>query len=299
MAMKTKGYRYAIRDGFVGIFRHPLVLIASITTMMMLLYMTACFFAFSTNINHLVNIAGQQPPVEIVFKTTADGAMARQLDSVLEESDAVVFHELYTPEQNFENFKKNIGRDELYEGFDYKNRIPYTIQVRLKDPSTGEQFREEVKNFPAVSEVHLEQGVMEFLSKLKVQVNILSSVVFVALSLITIFIISNMTRVAALARSQEINIMKYLGATNRFIRIPFVLQGMIVGFIGATLAGVAYAVTYMALYNRFKVSDLMSHSFSLISPWQLLPLGCILIVLVGLMLGGLTSALSVRKHTFV
>lgn len=299
MAIKTKGYRYAIRDGFVGIFRHPLVLIASITTMMMLLYITACFFAFSTNINHLVNIAGQQPPIEIIFKTTATEAMAKQLDSILEDSEVVIYHQLYSPQENFENFKQNIGRDELYKGFDYKNRIPYTIQVRLNNPAAGDQFREEIKQFPSVSEVHLEQGVMEFLSKLKVQVNILSSVIFVALSLITIFIISNMTRVAALARAHEINVMKYLGATNRFIRIPFVLQGMIVGFIGATLAGAAYAATYLALYNRFNVSDMMKHSFSLISPWQLLPLGCILIVLVGLMLGGLTSALSVRKHTFV
>ena len=65
MAMKTKGYRYALRDGFKGIFRHPLVLFASITTMMLLLLLVACFFAFSANTNHLVEVAGQQPPIEI------------------------------------------------------------------------------------------------------------------------------------------------------------------------------------------------------------------------------------------
>lgn len=102
--MKSRRFLYAIRDGFINLKRHPLVLIASITTMMLLLLIGSSFGAFAVNLRNLVEIAGQKPPIEIMFKTGTLAADAENFDKLLEEDDNVVFHKINTLQENYEIF---------------------------------------------------------------------------------------------------------------------------------------------------------------------------------------------------
>lgn len=298
--MKTNnGLRYALRDGFVGLFRHPLVLVASITTMMLMLFMSSAFFTFSANAQHLVEVAGKQPPIEIMFRPGVSAKVAEQVDDSLEGRGDVIFHQLYSPEKNFEQFKNNMDRQELYEDFDYTQRIPYTIQVRLNDPAQGPDFLKEMELNPYIREVYMESELMSFLNNMEHKVRLISIITFVVLLVITVFIISNMTRIAALARSYEINIMRYIGATNAYIRIPFIVQGMAVGLFGAIISGGLFWFLYNALYNRFSGGIISDTDFTLLAPARILPLVLLGSLAIGLIVGGVTSALSVRKHTKV
>lgn len=295
---KSKGLRYAFRDGFVSLKRHPLILLASITTMTLMLFLLAVFMAFAMNVTNLIKIAGQQPPIEIQFKQdAADGEITVILESLYQD-DRVVENILISPEENFERFKEQLGKDELFSDFDYLQYIPYTITVRLSDPALGEQFYEDYANLPGVREVQMEAQVMSFLQQAIRSVSIASLLIFIALGVISSFIISNMVRVAALSRSVEISIMKYMGATNRYIRIPFIVEGVVVGLVSALLATLLAVFAYEGILLRWD-PDLATSSFRLMYMGEILPSILLVTFAVGIILGGVSSGLSVKKYVQV
>lgn len=297
--MSNRRFLYAIRDGFVNLKRHPLVLIASVTTMMMLLLLASTFAAFAVNLRNLVEIAGQKPPIEIMFKTEINSADAENVDVMLEQDENVIYHQLNSPEENYQAFVDSMGKQELFADFNYEERIPYTINVRLSDPATGEEFKNEMLENPMIKDIYMEDEVMELLNKLLQGVTLASLIVMIVLGLITIFIISNMVRIAALARAHEINIMKYLGATNTYIRVPFVLQGMAIGFIGSTISSIIFGFTYNAIYQHFGQDILNRSEFALIPSLKILPLIILGSLAAGLIIGGLFSGLAIKKHVNV
>ncbi|MGB4609294.1 MAG: permease-like cell division protein FtsX [Saccharofermentanales bacterium] len=297
--MNSRRFLYAIRDGFVNLKRHPLVLIASITTMMLLLLIGSSFTAFAVNLRNLVEIAGQKPPIEIMFKTGTLAADAENFDKLLEENPDVIFHNINTPQENYETFIDSLGKEELFKDFDYTERIPYTINVRLADPALGEEFRNWIMQNPNIKDVYMEDELMKILNQLLKGVTTVSIIVILILALITVFIISNMIRIAALARSYEINIMKYIGATNAYIRIPFIIQGMVVGFAGSALSSVIFGFAYNAIYRHFGQDILNRADFALLPPNQISPVIILISVVAGLLIGAIFSGLAIRKHVDV
>ncbi|NLJ94777.1 MAG: ABC transporter permease [Clostridiaceae bacterium] len=297
--MSKRRFLYAIRDGFVNCTRHPLVIVASITTMMLLLLIGSSFAGFAINLRHLVEVAGQEPPIEIMFKTEINPAEAEIVDQQLENDDDVVFHSLNTPEENYEIFVDSMGKEDLFEDFEYEDRIPFTINVRLSDPALGENFRNKLLENPNIKDVFMEDEVMKLLNDLMRGVTTTSIIVMIVLGLITVFIISNMVRISVLARSHEINIMKYLGATNAYIRIPFLVQGLLVGLIGSLLSSVLFTIIYHTIYQHFGDDILNRASFALIPSMEIVPFIVLASILIGLFIGGLFSGLSVKKHVNV
>ena len=128
----------------------------------------------------------------------------------------------------------------------------------------------------------MEDELMKMLNQLLHGVTTVSIVVLLVLALITVFIISNMIRIAALARAHEINIMKFIGATNAYIRIPFIIQGMVVGFAGSALSSLIFGFGYNAIYRHFGQDILNRADFALISPNQILPIIILISIVVGL-----------------
>ncbi|NLJ71316.1 MAG: FtsX-like permease family protein [Clostridiaceae bacterium] len=294
--MNSRRFLYAIRDGFINLKRHPLVLIASVTTMMLLILIGSSFGAFAINLRNLVEIAGQKPPIEIMFKTSTIDADAENFDKLLEENPDVIFHKINTPQENYEIFIDSLGKEELFKDFDYTKRIPYTINVRLADPALGEEFRNWSMQNPNIKDVYMEDELMKILNQLLHGVTTVSIIVMLIFTLITIFIISNMIRIAALARSYEINIMKYIGATNSYIRIPFIIQGMVVGFVGSVLSSVIFGFGYNAIYRHFGQDILNRADFALIAPNQILPIIILISIIAGLLIGAIFSGLAIRKY---
>lgn len=297
--MSSRRFLYAIRDGFINCTRHPLVLVASITTMLLLLLIGSAFSAFAINLRNLVEIAGQKPPIEIMFKTGVNPAEVENVDDLLEKDEDVIYHKLNTPEENYEIFVDSLGKRDLFADFEYEDRIPYTINIRLSDPALGEQFREDMMANHNIKEVYMEDELMQVLNDFSHGVTTASLVIMGVLGLITVFIISNMVRIAALARAHEINIMKYIGATNAYIRIPFIVQGLLVGFIASAISSLIFSLIYNTIYGHFGQDILNRAEFSLISPFRLLPIIILGSMAMGLVIGGLFSGLAVRKHANV
>jgi cell division transport system permease protein len=293
--MRTTLLRHSLSEGFNNLIRHPLVTLASITTIALMLFLMGAFSIFSINANQMMTRAGQQPPIEITLDIGVSEELVQTVEADLAADTNVVEYHLYTPEENFEAFKSNLGQDELFADFSAEF-IPYTFAVRLDDPSLSREFKAHVEGLPGVRRVDLELAVMEFLSKAIVWVNYATIVALTVLGIVSFLIISNMVRVAVFARGEEINIMKYVGATNWYIRIPYILEGAVAGLLGAGLATGLVFLAYRQIHNMYMVGIDESAVLAMVDPGQVLLRVLLLNLALGIGVGAIGSAISVRRH---
>ncbi len=296
--MKTPMLRHSLKEGLRNIVRHPFVTIVSISTIALMLVLLSTFILFSLNARSIMAQAGQQPPIEITMNLDVQPEQLLQLEENLAVDETVLEYTMYTPQENFDSFKESMENDSLFADFPVEN-IPYTFAVRLTDPAEGEGFQTRVLAQPGVRKVSLEQSVMQFLTKAIVFVNYATLAVFVVLILIALFIISNMVRIAVFSRGAEISIMKYVGATNWYIRVPFIIEGGLVGLAGALLAwGLAsfgYDRVFAALMDPGRSDDFLT----MLEPALVTGKILLMNLLIGIGVGAVGSALSVRRHISV
>lgn len=300
--MKVNEFRYSIKSGFRNLGRHPFLLFASVTTLALMLFLLSIFVAFSLNATSLSEIASQQPPITISMRVQADDSSIEQMRNFLSSrSEDIVEYVEFTPAMNFASFKEDMGKEELWEDFSIEDNIPYTFNVRLADPGEGEEFKSNVEAMPDVYEVLMESEVMSFLDKVTRWTNRIGFIVFIVLSVVSALIVANMIRVAVLSRSHEINIMKYLGATKGFIQLPFIIEGLVSGFIGALLASLASGLLYVYVQGRFDsgLSSISSGVFSLLPNSTVIRTITLINMGVAFVLCLFASMLSVRKHSNV
>ncbi|MGI6326330.1 MAG: cell division protein FtsX [Saccharofermentanales bacterium] len=293
--MKLTSVFLSLREGFRNLVRHPLVMLASISTIALMLILLGFFTVFSLNARHIMTVAGQQPPIEITMRNGVGDKELADLDRYLANDDDVLEFQRYSPQENFNQFVDNMENSELFADFPIDN-IPYTYTVQLVDPSLAESFQTRVAGLAGVRKVSLELAVMSFLSDAIVWVNYATLAAFVVLGLISFFIISNMVRISVFARGEEISIMKYIGATNWYIRVPYIIEGALVGLIGAAVAWGVTMFGYDRLYSTLMAGAKPSDVLTMLPTEQLTIIILMINLVIGVGVGSLGSAASVRRH---
>lgn len=300
--MKRNEIRYSVKQGFVNLLRHPLLLFSSVTTLTLMLFLLSTFVAVSLNASHLAKILGQQPPIEIMMEPGIDQEAIDDLTLLLSDHANVIEIRAYSAEENFETFKENIGKEEIFNEDSYVDNFPSTFNVRLDDPSLAEEFKEQIMAERGVFTVSLEHELMSFLDRTQKTLNTVGVVVFLVLALVSSLVVANMVRVAALSRATEINIMKYVGATDGYVRIPFLIEGAMAGLLGALFGTLISGIVYNQLQNVVAGS---ATTGSLSSQLQLLPtsriVGIMLVlnIATGVILSMTASFLALRRHVKV
>ena len=296
--MSIRTLANSVREGFQGILRHPLVTIASVTTILLMLLLMSVFVVFSADARYIMKNVGQQPPIELYMKLDGTEEERAAVSNYLTtDTDHVLYFQMANPEENYNEFKTNLGSSSsILEGFDYNQYLPYTFHIQLVDPSFADEVVMHLEAFPGVNKVMQERQVMVFLTQATTWVNAGTASAFLVLFLISLFIISNMVRISVYSRATEITIMKYVGATNAYIRLPFIIEGAIVGLVSALCA---WGITYFA-YSRI-YDSLMAQvepgSFYAILPIQSLSNGILLVcAFCGILIGAFGSGVSVRKY---
>ncbi|MBP5180728.1 MAG: permease-like cell division protein FtsX [Clostridiales bacterium] len=287
----------SIKEGFSGIKRHPFVTIASITVVLLMLIILSVFFIFSANARTIMKKLGQQPPIEVYMKIDATEEQLAQTEQLIYEDTRIIECIKRSPEENYNNFKTNLGDSQsILDEFDYNNYLPYTFSLRISDPSMGDDVVARLQTLPGVSKVSRESRVMDVLERAGRYVNIGTAIASLLLFVIALFIISTMVRISVYSRANEIEIMKFVGATNAYIRMPYVIEGAIIGLISALCSWIITIVAYKALYATV-MANVDPASFYAILPtrgimWYVL----ILAVVTGVLIGSIGSGISVRKY---
>ena len=262
----------------------------------MLIVMSA-FFIFSANVRSIMRKLSQEPPIEVYMKLQVSQDELYQTQLMIDQDPDIIESSVNNPEQTYEYFKTNLGSSSsVLDDFDYNMYLPYTFHIRISDPARAQDVVNRLTAMPGVSKVSQESNVMHFLTNAKRIVNLATVVSFIVLFLIALFIISNMVRISVYSRASEIEIMKFVGATNFYIRMPYVIEGALVGLISALCAWVISVMTYRTIfYNAMEGIDLNSF-YALIPAGRVMWWVLAIAVVIGVMIGAVGSGISVRKY---
>lgn len=295
--MSIKTFFNSIREGFSSLRRHPFVTVASITTILLMLIILSVFFVFSANARVIMKKLGQQPPIEVYMKLNVAEDQLAMAEQLIREDTRIIEIVRRSPEENYYNFKANLGDSQsILDEFDYNNYLPYTFSVRIADPSLADEVVSRLQTLPGVSKVSSESRVMRVLESVGHYVNIGTAAASVLLFVIALFIISTMVRLSVYSRANEIEIMKFVGATNEYIRMPYIIEGGIIGFISAICAWAVTVVLYKVLYTNM-MSNVDVSSFYAMLPTRAIMWWVLGLTLVtGILIGGIGSGISVRKY---
>ena len=296
--MSGRAFLNSIREGLKGIVRHPLVTIASITTILLMLLLMAAFFIFSANARSIMKKVSQQPPIEVYMRLSSTEEHRTNVRNYLETNpDYILAYQQMNPEENYNHFRENLGDSaSVLDEFDYKTYLPYTYRIQLTNPAHADEVVMRIGAFPGVKKVVQESKVMHFLAEATKWVNLSTLVAFAVLFIISLFIISNMVRISVYARSTEIFIMKFVGATSGYIRLPYIVEGAVVGLMSALCAWGLAHLAYSKLFDMMMKGVSGSSFYSLVPVNNLTFWVALICLVLGVVIGAVGSGIAVRKY---
>lgn len=291
--MKFSTKWYYIKETFTSLKRNSLMSIASISTVALSILVLGMFLTMVLNVNNLARHLENQVQVTIYMEDSASADQLKQMEKVLRSTPGIVKVTPRTKEQALADFKSRLGEQQkLLAALGEDNPFPASFEIQVDNPERIPQLVPQFQQMPGVETAKFGQEVVEHLFQLTRVLRIGGVLLIVLLAIATLFIISNTIRITVFARRREVNIMKYVGATDWFIRWPFLLEGMIMGFVGAVIASAALYKGYNAI--QAKIYGNLAF-FSMLPSWPTMGWLCGGLVCVGTLIGALGSSISLRK----
>ena len=293
--MKGTSLKYLTHEGFRNVWVNRLMSLASVTVLMACLIIMGAGIMIYFNINKVVDKVQSQNVVMVYVADDASEDETTQIGTSLKGISNVESCEFVPKEVAFQEQIQSMGGDAaLFEGFD-EIPLPDAYKVTVKDLSQFETTVSQIKQINKVDSVRENSDLASKLLSLRHAVSIVSVGLVIMLFLVALFIISNTIRITMFSRKLEISIMKAVGATNWFIRWPFMIEGMILGTIsGIVSLGVLWGL--YAVAEKVFAQTLSLIGFSLVPFseywWQIL----LVFVAIGLFTGGFGSLVSMAKY---
>ena len=293
--MKGTSLKYLTHEGFRNVWVNRLMSLASVTVLMACLIIMGAGIMIYFNINNVVDKVQSQNVVMVYVADDASEDETTQIGTSLKGISNVESCEFVPKEVAFQEQIQSMGGDAaLFEGFD-EIPLPDAYKVTVKDLSQFENTVSQIKQINKVDSVRENSDLASKLLSLRHAVSIVSVSLVIMLFLVALFIISNTIRITMFSRKLEISIMKAVGATNWFIRWPFMIEGMILGTIsGIVSLGVLWGL--YAVAEKVFAQTLSLIGFSLVPFsgywWQIL----LVFVAIGLFTGGFGSLVSMAKY---
>lgn len=290
--MNRDAMKYYIRQAFKSLKKNKLTTAASISTTAATLFILGVLLAFSMNVSDMARQFSRDCEIQVFINENADAEQYDKIGEKISKIQYVSSVEKFTKEQILEyNIEKLGDKAVILEGFEEDNPFRDSFKVQLTDLSYTAEVVKSIKKLHGVENVTDFQEAAGYIMKFTNTVNNVSVWVMIIFCIVTAFIVSNAVKVSVYARRKEINIMKYVGATDWFIRWPFVVEGIVIGIYGALIAFCAVALLYWQVYRNFSFQDLQMLAFGQIW-WMLL----VSFAVVGIVIGSAGSGISIRKH---
>ena len=296
--MKYNVLSYLIGEGFRNVLKNKKSTGASLMIMCATMIIFGLFFIIGENINHIMNELEMQQGMQVFIKEEATEKEISELGDKIKALSGVNQVEFVSKEDALKQMKEKVGDKQfLLSGYDENNPFPASYVVTLTDLKESDNVQKEIETFDNIKSIQKRGDTVNALLRVANFVRILSGAILILLVVISIFIIANTIKLTVHARRREISIMKYVGATNNFIRWPFLVEGVIIGIISGLLSVAIIGGAYTGIANQ-----LANTSFLQMANWKLLNFSdmfnLILVVYLGLGIGIgiLGSTISMRKY---
>ena len=299
--MKISTFFYTIKQGFANLFRNKWYTLASIATMAACLLMLGVFYSVAANFRHIVKNVEEVVSFTVFFEEGISQERIDEIGRLIQSREEVASINYISAEQAWEDYQKENFQDkaeELLEGYP-ENPLANSMNYEVfpKDVSQQAALKNYVLSIPGVRKINSLDEVADTLTAVNQLITYVSVGIIIVLLLVSVFLISNTVTVGISVRKAEINIMKYIGATDFLVRAPFVLEGVIIGLVGAVIPLYAIHKMYSSVLN-FMISEFANLSKLL----DFLPVETIfdfllpISLIVGVGIGFFGSVTTVRKH---
>lgn len=252
--MKWNSFKYLINEGISSVFKNKSMSFASISSIIICIFMLGITFCILGNIDHTIDRFEDEINITVYFENDIKEETAFKIKKIIDDSKIAKEVVYISSDVAFSKFIE--GGNLKLESEEYLQKIkddkvlPSSLEVTLFNNKDEKKFVEIIKGLEdQISDVKMPKDVINTLTNLKKYVNITSFVLVGILVIQGIILIGNTIKLTVLLRKDEIKISKYIGATNAFVRLPFIVEGMFIGFIGTTIPLVVLNFMYTAFIN--------------------------------------------------
>ena len=299
--MRISTFFYSIKQGIKNIWRNKMFSLASMATMAACIFLFGLFFAIVTNFQSMVKDAEEGVAVTVLFDDDITPQQIAEIGDRIKERPEVSAYNFKSAEDAWAEFSQIYfeGNEELAEGFGDDNPLQKSesYEIYLNGVSMQDTLVTYLENLDGVREVRRSEIVANTLSDFNRLIGYVSAGIILILLCVAVFLISNTVTVGIAVRKEEIGIMKLIGATEYFVRAPFVVEGILIGLIGSAIP----LVLLYGMYSRLIVYIMEKFNF-LSSLMKFLPVHTVfrtltpIALLLGVGIGFLGSFMTIRKH---
>ncbi|WP_195251613.1 permease-like cell division protein FtsX [Romboutsia sp. 1001713B170207_170306_H8] len=287
---------YNLKQGLNGLVKNKTMSLISVISVSSALIILGIIITIVLNINQFIEVTKDQVnEVKVSVVDNLDESQSKEVKEILEKIEGVKTVTYKSKEDSFNSMKEDWGDDGyLLEGI--KNPLDDTYTVTLKDSDNIDTVAKEIETVVNVKEVKYHQDIIKNFLNLSNTVKKFGGILIIALLLICLIIISNTIKSRVYSKKEEIEIIKYVGASNGFVVGPFIVEGFIIGLLGSVLS--VAVCTSMYGYMVEKISGALSNMMgNMVVPLNSISISLILILFAtGIAIGVLGSIVSVRKH---
>ncbi len=295
--MKHSIFGYLLGEGFRNVFHNKKSSGASLAIMCATMLIFGLFFMIIENLNNAVETLETQQGIQVFIQKTATDAQMEQIGEQIQAIDGVNKVTFVSKEDALNQTKEKLkDKQALIAGWDESNPFKASYLVTLTDLKLSSQVQDEIKKIDNIDSIQSRDETINGLVAIANGVRIVSAVILTLLVLISIFIIGNTIKLTVHARRKEISIMKYVGATDSFIRWPFVIEGIIIGIVAALLSILVLGIAYSLITNAAANSIISTIGIKLLSFTDMTTLLVIVYMVLGIGIGALGSSISMRKY---
>ena len=291
---------YLISEGFRNFLKNKKSTGASLMIMWATMLIFGLFFLIGENVNHMVKEVESEQGMQVYMYKDATEEQIEKLGNEIKNLDYVAKVTFVSKEEALDSIKKSWGDkgDKLLKAYEGdKNPLGVSYIVTLTDLTKKDDVRANIAKLENVKEITIKDKVMSALINVANGIRIVSGVILVLLIVISIFIIANTIKLTVHARRKEISIMKYVGATNGFIRWPFIVEGVIIGIVSAIISILILGVSYNFVVGKILTSTIATQiGISLLTFSDVFALVITVYLLLGIGIGILGSVISMRKY---
>ena len=252
--MRINNIGYLLKEGIRGMFQHGFMSFAAVCVTVACLVIVGSFSLLTYNVSIMVEDLNQTNEILVYIDTELSEAEAKSVGTTINMLDNILKSTFVSREEALEDFIRDHEGDEAFNGVEASD-LRHRFVVTLEDNRLMKQTDEAIQQIPGVAKTNAAYELAEGFTTIQDVLHIVSIAIIAVLLVISLLIISNTVKLAMYDRKDEIAIMKMVGATNGFIRLPFVVEGFTLGMVGAALAFGAEWVMYDALLEKIGSAD--------------------------------------------
>ncbi len=299
--MKIKTFGYCFEQGAINLFKNSLMSLASIGTISACIFIIGVFYTIASNVDFMVHTIQNNIGIAVFFDEDITQEQIQTLKTTIGQREEVFSITYISSDQAWDSFKESYFKDkeDMLIGFENVNPLEdsASFQVFLADITKQEQLVNDIAALEGVRYIKDDLQVTEVIRSISDLIKYLSIILVAVLIIVSVFLISNTVRLAIELRKVEINIMKYVGATDAFIRGPFIIEGATIGLLGALLPLVLIYSFYNEVITKLVTQFILLDDYLVFMPvgdimTRLVPLA----VVIGAGIGIVGSMMTIHKH---